>query len=260
MKLLLACVVLLLTTTAAHAKVVTKTITYKHGDVELQGYLAYDDALEGKRPGVLVVHEWWGLNDYARKRVRMLAELGYVAFAADMYGKGKVTADPKQAGEWAGHMRGNLELWRARAMEALKVLNAQPQADTTRTGAIGYCFGGSTVLQLAISGADLDAVVSFHGSPKPFAPKAEIKARVLVCHGADDAFIKPADEEGFIKAMNKAEADWQWISYGGAVHSFTNPGADAHGIDGVKYNKAADHRSWAHMKLLFDEAFASSTE
>ncbi len=244
----------------AHGEVVTKDMTYTHGDVELVGYLAYDDAVEGKRPGVLVIHEWWGLNDYAKRRARMLAALGYVAFAADMYGRGKVTADPKQAGQWAGHLNQDKDQWMARAKVGLKVLADQPQTDGEKLGAIGYCFGGSTVLNLAIGGADLDAVVSFHGSlPAPTGDE-KIKAAVLVCHGAADGFTEPAAITALTQGMNRSGADWQMVMYGGAKHSFTNPGADGYGMDGVSYDKRADHRSWAHMKRWLKEAFADPDE
>jgi dienelactone hydrolase len=205
---------------AAWAEVVTRTIEYQHGDVTLAGYLTYDDAIEGRRPGVLVIHEWWGLNDYAKKRARMLAELGYVAFCADMYGKGKGTADARQAGEWAGHLRGDVGAWRQRAVAALDVLKSQPQTDTERIAAIGYCFGGSTVLELAISGADVDAVVSFHGGFPKVRPGADIGAKVMVCHGAADPHGKADDIAAFTNAMNAAPADWLMITYGGAQHSF----------------------------------------
>ena len=157
--------VLLLFANSVQAEVQTKTITYKDGDVECHGYLAWDDAIEGKRPGVLVVHEWWGLNDYARERTKQLAELGYVAFAADIYGEGKTTTHPEDAGKMAGEVRANVDQWRSRAQAALDVLKSQPQCDTTKLAAIGYCFGGATALQLAYTGADLDAVVTFHGAP-----------------------------------------------------------------------------------------------
>lgn len=252
----LACFIVCICALAAHAEVVTKTIAYKDGDVELEGYLAYDDEIKGQRPGVLVVHEWWGLNDYAKKRARMLAELGYVAFAADMYGKGKVTADPTQAGQWARHLTGDVDVWRKRALVALKELRDQPQADDDKVAAIGYCFGGSTVIELALGGADVDGVVSFHGGlPKAVKPAADIGAKVVICHGGADSFVKPADVTNFQNALNAAEVDWQMHTYGGAQHSFTNPGADAYGMNGVKYNKAADRRSWVHMQQLFDELF-----
>jgi dienelactone hydrolase len=240
------------------AEVQTKSIEYRDGGVSLQGFLAWDATSDQRRPGVLVVHEWWGLNDYARGRATQLAELGYVAFALDMYGKGKVTEHPKQAGQWATTIRKNADAWRARARAGLKILKQQDQVDPNRLAAIGYCFGGSTVLQLAFGGDDLRGVVSFHGSlPVPTADEAaRTKSRLLVCHGAADRFI-PAEQIGkFQQALDEGGVDWQMVYYAGAKHSFTNPGADAKNIDGIGYNKKADQRSWGHMQAFFDEIFA----
>src|SRR6266496_3598826 len=191
MKRLLATLVVLLVCQAARAEVKTETVTYKHGDQVFKGFLAWDDAVQGKRPGVLVVHEWWGLDDYARKRAEQLAKMGYVAFAADMYGDGKTTEHPKEAGEMAGMVRKNQKEWQARAQAALKVLRDNPHVDGTKLAAIGYCFGGSTALQLAYSGADIKAAVTFHAAlPAPDKSQAEaIKAKILICHGADDSFV-----------------------------------------------------------------------
>jgi dienelactone hydrolase len=244
--------------TDAYAKISTKTVPYQHEGVQLEGYLAYDDSISGKRPGVLVVHEWWGLNDYVRKRVEQLAALGYVAFAADMYGKGKVTEHPKQAAEWAEQLRSNIDLWQRRALAGLEVLKKEPGVDTGRIAAIGYCFGGSTVQQLAYSGADLKGVVSFHGSlvvPTDEQVK-KVKASILICHGAADPFVKFDTLQQYISTMQKSGLDWLMIIYGGAKHSFTNPNADKMGMDALKYNKLADHRSWRHMKDFLDEIFS----
>jgi len=245
----------LLPSSAAIAEVQTKTIDYKDGQVELQGHLAWDDSIKGRRPGVLVVHEWWGLNDYARQRAEKLARMGYVAFALDMYGKGKVTEHPSKAGEWAGQIRKNTAAWVARAKAGLKILTSQSQCDSKNVAAIGYCFGGSTVLQLAFSGADVKAVVSFHGSlPAPTEGQArQTKARILVCHGAADSFVPDKQVDAFREALEKANLDYQLIYYGNARHSFTNPGADKRGIEGLKYNAKADRRSWRHMQMLFGE-------
>jgi dienelactone hydrolase len=242
---------------AAQADVQTKKIPYKHGDLECQGYLAWDDAVKGPRPGVLVVHEWWGLNDYARGRAEQLAKLGYVAFAADMYGEGKVTEHPKEAGEMAAKVRSNVQDWRKRAATALEILKAQPQCDKTKLAAIGYCFGGSTALQLAYSGADLKAVVTFHAAlPTPTAEEAkQIKATILVCHGADDKFIPDQAIKAFRDALDKAGVKYEFVSYPGAVHSFTVPDADKHNNAGMKYNKSADEDSWKRMEELFAEKF-----
>lgn len=244
----------------ALAEIKTKEIEYKHGDVTLQGFLAYDDAVQGKRPGVIVFHEWWGMDNYARSRARQLAELGYVAFAADMYGRG-VTADTaQQAGQLAGKLDSDRALLRERAAAGLNVLTDQPQTDASRLGAIGYCMGGKVALELARSGADLDAVVSFHGSlgtPMP-AKAGTFKPMVLIANGADDTFVSEEEKEKFYAEMNAAKVDFMFVDYAGAVHSFTNPGADKHGIPGVKYNEKADRRSWAGMRQVFDEAFGAA--
>jgi dienelactone hydrolase len=244
---------------AASAEVKTRTIEYKDEQTTLRGYLAWDDSTEGRRPAVLVVHEWWGLNNYARGRAEQLAKMGYVAFAVDMYGEGKVTKHPKEAGQWAGEHRRNTDAWVRRAKAGLKVLQDQPQTDTERVAAIGYCFGGSTVLQLAYAGADLKGVVSFHGSLTPSTPEQgkNIKAKILVCHGAADTFIPEEQVHQFRAALDQAGADYQMIYYANATHSFTNPEADKSGVEGLKYNPAADRRSWRHMKTFFDEIFAN---
>jgi dienelactone hydrolase len=251
-----ALALLLVPVVTAEAAVQTKKITYKDGAVECQGFLAWDDALKGPRPGVLVVHEWWGLNDYARKRAEQLAGLGYVAFAADMYGGGKTVDHPKEAGEMAGKVRADIEGWRKRALAALETLKAQPQCDKTRIAAIGYCFGGSTVLQLALAGVDLKAVASFHGA-LPAATEAEakqVKAAILVCHGADDSFIPEKAVKAFRDPLDKAGVKYDFVAYPGAKHSFTVPDADKHKIDGLKYDKAADEDSWKRLqKLLADK-------
>lgn len=244
-------------TLTVNAAVQTKTVTYKDGDVECRGFLAYDDAIEGKRPGVLVVHEWWGLNDYARNRAKELAALGYVAFAADMYGEGKTVDHPKDAGEMAGKVRANVDAWRKRARSALDVLTSQPQCDATKLAAIGYCFGGSTALQLAYTGADLDAVATFHAALPPATP-AEAKAtqsEILVCHGADDSFIPDAAIQAFKKGLDSAGVKYEFIAYPGAVHSFTVADAGKHGNPGMQYNAAADKDSWAKMVALFARKF-----
>jgi dienelactone hydrolase len=243
--------------TGAQAEVRTERIEYKHGDTLLEGFLAYDDTVTGKRPGVLVVHEWWGLNDYAKRRAEQLARLGYVAFCLDMYGKGKVTADPKVAGEWAGVFRNDRPLGRARAAAGLEVLKSRPQVDPARIAAIGYCFGGTVVLEMARSGADLKGVVSFHGglaTPTP-ADARNIKGKVLVLHGADDLFEQPSEIAAFQEEMRQARVDWQMVYYGSALHSFTNPESGKAGIKGVGYNEAADRRSWLAMRNFFDEIF-----
>ena len=246
--------------TTASAKVVTEAVSYFHRDVKLEGYLAYDDSIKDRRPGILVVHEWWGLDDYARVRAKQLAAMGYVAFALDMYGKGKVTEHPKQAGEWAREIRSNVHLWQQRALAGLEVLRKDPRTDVNRMAAIGYCFGGSTVQQLAYAGADIRGIVSFHGSLVPPGENMvkKVKAKILICHGADDPFEEPQAIVQYLDAMKVSGLDWQMIFFGGARHGFTNPDADKAGLAAMQYSKSADQRSWANMQLFFKEIFTSS--
>ena len=243
----------------AQAAVKTETVTYKVGDQAFKGHLAWDDSAKGKRPGVMVVPEWWGLNDYARKRAEQLAGMGYVAFAVDMYGDGKVTEHPKEAGEWAGAVRKDPKVWEARALAGLKVLRDHPAVDGKKLASIGYCFGGSTSLQLAFSGADLAVAVSFHGAlPSPDDSRLkDCKTKILICHGAADSFIPEESIQKVRAALENADIDYQMIYYGNAVHSFTVPDADKRGLKGIAYNAAADRRSWAAMTNLFQEVFAS---
>jgi dienelactone hydrolase len=249
--------VFLVVQTAVQAKVVTKTVPYRHNGVSLEGYLAYDDAIKGKRPGVLIVHEWWGLNDYARRRAEQLAAMGYLAFALDMYGKGKVTQHPNQASEWMNQINQNIDTWRNRALAGFEVLSKAPNTDKKRIAAIGYCFGGATVQQLAYGGADLKGVVSFHGSliPPTNIQSSDVIAKIMISHGSADPFAKPAQVQNYLAEMEKSGLDWQMIFYGGAKHSFTNPDADKVGMAALSYNKSADQRSWRHMKIFFDQIF-----
>ena len=243
--------------TQARAGIQTREISYKDGATTLKGYLAWDDSTKEKRPGILVVHEWWGLNDYTKSRARQLAGLGYVAFACDMYGNGATTTDPAEAGKLAGAIRKDNKAFRDRAAAGLKVLAEQPTVDATKLAAIGYCFGGTTCLQLVCSGADLKAVVSFHGGlfkPTPEDAKA-IKGKVLICNGAADTFIQADDRKALTEAFEAAKVDYQFIDYAGAVHAFTNPDAGKAGMKGVTYDEKADKRSWRLMQDLFKETF-----
>jgi dienelactone hydrolase len=260
MSLLLAALMVLGMATAGYGKIITEAVPYKQDTTELAGFLAYDDAVKGKRPGVLVVHEWWGLNDFAKKAAERIARLGYVALAADMYGKGKVTNNPEEAGRWAGQLKGT-PLMRERAKAALDVLAAQKMVDPHLLGAMGFCFGGTTVLELAYSGADVRGVVSFHGgltAPKPEDLK-NIKASFLVLHGADDPHVKPEDIAAFEDGMRQAKADWQMILFGNAVHSFTNPAATGLKIPGVAYDARTAARSFEYMELFFKEVLPGRT-
>jgi dienelactone hydrolase len=253
-------VALLVLTTAAVARsqeqTKTKMISYQYGGVTFKGYLAWPET-EEKRPGVLVLHEWWGLNDYAKKRAEQLAGLGYVAFAADMYGEGKTTEHPKEAGQFATQVRSNVAVWQGRAKAALDVLVGLPQVDTTRVAAIGYCFGGSTALELAYTGADLKAVVTFHAAlPVPDASQAKaIRAKVLINHGAADKFIPEETAAKFRAALEAARVDYAMVYHGGAMHSFSVPGIDQKNVPGLAYNAEADRRSWESMLVLFRDLF-----
>jgi dienelactone hydrolase len=242
---------------AAFAAIKTEVVTYQVGDTTCKGFLAYDDATKDKRPGILVVHEWWGLDNYAKKRAEQLAGLGYVAFAADMYGGGKTTEHPKEAGAMATTVRMNQKDWLARANAGLKVLRDNPLVDSKKLASIGYCFGGSTSLALANSGSDIKAAVSFHGAllvPSDDEAK-KITTKILICHGAMDSFIKEDTIQKMRGAYDRNKVDYQMIYYGGAVHSFTVPAADSKKLDGLRYDAAADRRSWAAMQALFNEVF-----
>lgn len=244
----------------AQAEVTERFVEYADGDTALQGFVAWDAAkVDGNAPGVLVVHQWMGLTEYEQRRCRELAELGYVAFALDIYGKGVRPDSPQVAGRTSGAYKSNRELYRRRLNLGLAQLRKQQYVAKDRIAAIGYCFGGTGVLELARSGADVAGVVSFHGgldSPKP-ADGKNIKAKVLVCHGADDPFVPAADIAAFKKELDDADVDWQMIIYANAVHSFTQPMAGNDPSRGAAYNKLADHRSWSAMQSFFQELFPS---
>ena len=253
------------TTLSARAAVKVERIEYKHGGAVFEGILAFDDAVTDKRPGILVCQEWWGINEYMESRARQLAELGYVAFALDMYGKGKATTDPNQAGQWSKGVFADYPAMRERAAAGLKVLAERPEVDASRLAAIGYCMGGTVALELARSGLkhteNLRAIVAFHSSTiaaKTPTDNANIKGSVLICHGQADTFVKPDEIPIFHKQMAEAKIDYQFVAYAGAVHAFTNPGADKFGIEGVKYDAKADRRSWALMQNLFREVFGGA--
>jgi dienelactone hydrolase len=260
MKIFLPLLAFFATFQFAAAKVVTKDVSYESGGVTMKGLLAWDDATDAKRPGVLVVHEWWGYNDYARKRAEMLAELGYVALAVDMYGDGKNAAHPKDAGAFAGAVMKDLPVAKARFEAARALLNAQKQTDASKNGAIGYCFGGGVVLHMARMGLDLDGVVSFHGSlgAKMKAEKGAVKAKVLVCNGAADKFIGAETVKAFKEEMKEAGADMKFKNYKDALHGFTNPDATENGKKfdiPIAYQEAADKASWKDMQKFFNKVF-----
>lgn len=239
------------------AAVITEAVKYKEAGEEYTSYISYDNSIKGKRPGVLVVHEWWGLDDYAKRRMEMLAKLGYVAFAVDMYGTGKVTNKAEQAKAWMTEATTDVDWWRERAIAGIKRLKKHKLVDNTKIAAIGYCFGGGTVLQLAYGGVDLNGIVSFHGS-LPVADEStfgKIKPSILVAHGNADTFVPREIVTKFQDTLDKAGANWNMITYGNVRHSFTNPKSDTRGMAALKYDKKADEHSWKAMQLFFDEIF-----
>ena len=244
----------------AAPKIEGKPVDYKAGKATMKGYLAYDESITGKRPGVLVVHEWWGHNEYARKRARMLAELGYTALAVDMYGEGKQAMHPDDAMKFSSEVMKNFDVSKTRFEAAIKFLKKQPTVDPKQIAAIGYCFGGGVVLNMARQGVELKGVASFHGSLAAIKPavKGKVKAKMRVYNGADDKFIPEQAVNAFMDEMMAAKVDFQFHNYAGAIHSFTNPEADELGKKfnlPFAYNADADRRSWEDMTTFFEELF-----
>jgi dienelactone hydrolase len=257
---LLVAALTLSTATPLFAALKTEVIAYEQGGVTLEGYLAYDDASRKPQPGVLLIHDWMGVGDYAKSRARQLAELGYVAFAADIYGKGNQPADQKAAGALAGKYKGDRALYRARLKAGYDQLAARKEVASGQIAAIGYCFGGTGVLELVRGGAKVKGVVSFHGglsTPTPEDAK-NIMCPVLVLHGADDPFVKPAEVAAFKEEMEKAHVKYEFVAYPGAVHSFTRPDAGNDNSKGAAYNEAADKQSWAAMQKFFHQIFGGA--
>lgn len=245
---------------AAQAALIGSEVDYKAAGQIMKGYLVYDDSIEGKRPGILVVHEWWGLNDYARRRADMLAVLGYLAMAVDMYGDGKQADHPEEAGKFAAEVKSRMGEARERFIAGMNQLRQHPLLDGENIGAVGYCFGGGIVLQMARDGLDLKGVVSFHGELKTSQPaeKGKVKGAILVCQGDSDKFVPLEDITSFIKEMVDAQVTFQFHSFPGAQHSFTNPGADLLAEKfkiPIGYQKKADQESWRDMRYFFDGVF-----
>jgi dienelactone hydrolase len=258
MKRLLMMVVALGCAFAARAQVHTETVEYKDGDTVMEGYLAYDDTIiKGKRPGVLIVHQWRGLGDYEKQRADMLAKLGYNVFCVDVYGKGVRPQDMKSAGALATKYKTNRDLLRERVNAGLDVLKKHELTDPKRIAAIGYCFGGTAVIELARSGAEINGVVSFHGGlDSPHSEDGKnIHCKVLALHGADDPNVSSRDLAAFEEEMRHAKVDWQLVKFGGAVHGFTMWDAGNDNSKGMAYNEKADKRSWEYMKDFFKEIF-----
>ncbi len=242
------------------SSLVIKKINYSADGTTLKGFIAYDSNNTGKRPGIIVVHEWWGLNQYLMDRAEKLAKLGYIALAVDMYGNGKNTENPDSAGKFASEVMHSMDTARARFDAGLNLLKKQPQTDTNKIAAIGYCFGGGVVLRMALAGDDMDGVVSFHGDlpTEPVKDPGSVKAKILVCNGAADPYNPPKKVEAFKHEMDSAGVDYTFINYTGAKHAFTNPAADSLGKKfnlGIAYNKEADEKSWNDMKDFFNRIF-----
>jgi len=240
-------------------KVKGEQVDYTSDSLKMKGYVAFNENSEEKRPGIIVVHEWWGHNDYVRQRADMLAELGYVAMAVDMYGDGKLAAHPDDAGKFAMSVMGNIDSATERFNAALEMLKAHPSVDPNKIAAIGYCFGGSVALTMANAGLDLDAVAAFHsGVQLPVMPSDKLKAKVLVCNGAEDPFIPAESVENYKKAMDSLKADYKYIAYENATHSFTSKAADSIGKQfnlPLAYQKEADEKSWQELQQLLNRAF-----
>ncbi len=241
---------------SAHAELVKKDVEYKDGSEVLQGYLVYDDSISALRPGVVVVHDWMGLTAENKEKVEETAKLGYVAFGADIYGKNKRPTTAEEAAKFSGGWKADRKKLRTRINAAVKVLQKQIFVDKNRLGATGYCFGGTTVLELARSGAPVKAVATFHGGLDSLTPAdaKKIKADILVLHGADDPFVKAEDIKAFQEELRSAKVDWQMIEYGNAVHSFTIKGAGSDNSKGAAYNADADKRSWIALQNFFKES------
>ena len=241
-------------------KVNGSEVTYATDSTNLKGYISFDESKKDKRPGILIVHEWWGHNDYVRERADMLASLGYTAIAVDMYGDGKQANHPDDAGKFAMNVFSNLPEAKNRFNAALDVLKKHESVDGTKIAAIGYCFGGSVALTMANSGADLDAVAAFHsGVQLPVAPNSDLKARVLVCNGEADPFISPESVVAFKSAMDSIGANYEYFNYSNVKHSFTSKAADANGKKfnlPLEYNAEADQKSWASLQRMLNEVFS----
>lgn len=235
----------------------SREVSYNEGATALKGFMAWDTSRTSPRPGVVVVHEWWGHNDHARNAARKLADAGYVGFAVDMYGDGRNTTHPDSAAAFATEASSNMETLTARFTAAIAQLKSDPHVDSTRVAAIGYCFGGSIVLAMARGGMDLDAVASFHGALPPDAPvdSGNVKARVLILNGAADPMVPQAQVEAFAEKLRKAGATVDVVNYPGAMHGFTNTRADSVGMQGLKYDASADQQSWDALLKLLAEVF-----
>ncbi|MCX2744182.1 dienelactone hydrolase family protein [Mangrovivirga sp. M17] len=239
--------------------IATEEVTYETDTTSMVGYIAYNESIEDKRPGIIIVHEWWGHNEYVRERADMLAGLGYTAMAIDMYGNGKQAAHPEDAQKFSGMVMSNIDAAQARFKAAMDMLKDHHSVDSSKIAAIGYCFGGSVVLTMANAGMDLDAVAAFHsGVQLPIMPNEDLTAKVLVCNGAADPFVTPESVAAFTSAMDEIKADYKYVAYEGAKHAFTSKGADSLGQKfelPLEYNAEADEQSWDELQELLNETF-----
>lgn len=250
---------LLLFGSVAHAEIQTQEVEYKQGDTTLQGFFAWDDAIKGKRPGVLVIHEWWGLNEHAREQAKRFAKAGYVGLAIDMFGKGKLATHPDDAKKFVAEATSNPTVAKARFDAALALLKKRPEVNAKQIGAVGYCFGGAVALDMARAGEPLAFVGTFHGALATKTPgkKGAIKPRLLIMTGANDPMVDKAQVDAFKAEMTAAGAKYEVIEYPGAKHSFTNPDADKRGIPGLAYDAKADQDSFAALLKLMSELFGA---
>ena len=242
------------TAVAAEAKIITQSVPYQSEGMKFEGYLAYDNAVKGKRPGVLVIHEWWGLNAAVQKRVDQLASMGFIAFALDLYGKGKTTTDIIKATKMLRMVQMNGYRWRQRGLAGLEVLKGLPQVDPQRIAAIGYGWGGATLQQLVYNGTDIDGAVLFYSFRPPPADQAKrVKAKILVLQGTADPYLDAVELTDYIEAMGKTGLDWQMVLFGGAKHGFTDANAADYGMKEFEYNETADRQSWSQVTLFLED-------
>jgi len=247
---------LIFSASAAEAKIIKKPVAYQSEGFDLEGYLAYDDASAEKKPGVLVVHEWWGLNDSIRKRVDQLASMGYVAFALDLYGKGKTTTDKQKATKMLRMVQMNVYRWHQRALAGLDVLKNLPQVDPQQIAAIGYGWGGVTLQQQLFKGADVKGAILYSSFVAPAAEQRQrVKAKILVLQGSADPYVDSGQISNYVEAMNKTDINWQMVLFGGAKHGFSNPNAAKYNAQEFEYNETADRQSWKQVALFLSELF-----
>ena len=247
---------LIFAASAAEAKIIKKPVAYQSEGFQLEGYLAYDDASAEKRPGILVVHEWWGLNDSIRNRVDQLASMGYAAFALDLYGKGKTTTEKQKATKMLRMVQMNVYRWHQRALAGLDVLKNLPQVDSQRIAAIGYGWGGVTLQQQLFKGADIKGAILFSSFIAPTAEQRQrVKAKILVLQGSADPYVDSGQISNYVEAMNKTDIDWQMMLFGGAKHGFSNPNAAQYSAQEFEYNETADRRSWRQVGFFLKELF-----